>query len=64
MKKGLVIEALILRTMKEHGKLGFRFRYGCKFIKVGSEEERILCEYAFKKEMEAHRKQKQLEIDE
>ncbi|MDF2653962.1 MAG: hypothetical protein K0R19_436 [Bacillota bacterium] len=55
IKPGFIAKAEILR--KERGPFaGFRFKYGCRFLDVGGEEERVLCEFVFKKQLENHRK--------
>jgi hypothetical protein len=55
IKPGFIARAEILR--KERGHFGgYRFKYGCRFLEIGGEEERVLCEYVFKKQLENHRR--------
>jgi hypothetical protein len=56
LKPGLHVEAMILRAEKNLGSLNYRYKYGCFFINRNSEEERIVCEYVFKMQIENHRR--------
>ena len=55
LKPGFIARAEILR--REKGPFGgYRFKYGCRLLDIGGEEERVLCEYVFKKQLENHKK--------
>lgn len=55
IKPGFTPRAQVLR--KERGSFGvYRYKYGCQFLNMSGEEERVLCEFVFKKQLENHRK--------
>ena len=55
IRPGFIARAEVLR--KERGNFsGYRFKYGCRFLHIGGEEERVLCEFIFKKQIENHKK--------
>ena len=56
LKPGFIAKAEILR--KETGPFnnGYRYKYGCRFLNISAEEERILCEFVFKTQIENHKK--------
>lgn len=59
LKPGFIAEAIVLRREKESYKIGFRYRYGCQFQNLGNEEQRILCEYVFKIQIQNHKRLKE-----
>lgn len=61
IREGLVVKAIVLRKGRESYTTGFRYRYACRFAALNSVDERILCEYVFKMELENY--QKELEKD-
>ena len=55
LKPGFIARAEILR--REKGTFGgYRFKYGCRLLDISGEEERVLCGYVFKKQLENHKK--------
>lgn len=58
----LKVDALLLRKKKEDRPGGHRYRYACKFVGVDPISERKLFEYAFKTELENHRKEQEKDL--
>lgn len=56
LKKDFQATAIILRRSDEDKKYGFKYKYGCMFTDLKTEEQRVLLEYVFKKEIENHKK--------
>ncbi len=55
LKPGFIARAEILR--REKGTFqGYRFKYGCRLLDISGEEERVICGYVFKKQLENHKK--------
>jgi hypothetical protein len=55
-KRPFVIEAMIIRKEFEKNKIGYRYRYGCKFVNLTNSQQQSICEYVFKVELENYRK--------
>lgn len=53
---GFTGEAIVLRRKKIGKGQQFRYRYGCRFLKLSHEQERALCEFVFKTQIENHKK--------
>ncbi len=66
IKPGFFANAEVLRKERGPYSNGYRFKYGCRFLPISGEEERVLCEYVFKTQLENHRKLMRLkeELDE
>lgn len=60
LKPGLQVEAEILRIEKGFFGSGYKYKYGCVFKIKNSEEERMICEYVFRIQIENHRKLAQM----
>ena len=56
LKPGFIAKAEVLRKEKGPFKNGYRFKYGCRFMNISAEEERVLCEFVFKIQIENHKK--------
>ena len=56
LKSNFIAEAIVLRRVHEKQKNGFRYKYGCRFINLDNEHQRILCEYVFRVQIENHRR--------
>ncbi len=56
LKPGFIVEAEVLRKERGPFRGGFRFKYGCRFLDVSGEEERVLCEFVFRTQLENHRR--------
>lgn len=55
LRPGFMAQAEVLR--KERGPFhGRRFKYGCRFVNISGEEERVLCEFVFRTQINNHRK--------
>lgn len=63
LKKDLTIRARVLRIERMEIPLGYRFKYGCAFDFRNPEEERLVCEYVFKVQIQNHRKALDLDED-
>jgi c-di-GMP-binding flagellar brake protein YcgR len=61
LKPGFIAKAEILRKERGPFKNGYRFKYGCRFLNIGSEEERVLCEFVFRTQLENHRRLLQMQ---
>ena len=61
IRKDFVLKAVVLRKQREPYTSEYRYRYGCKFVELDKVDERILCEFVFKTELENY--QKELEKD-
>jgi len=59
LKQGFQPLAEVLRIEKGVSKGGYRYKYGCRFIYKNTEEERLICEYVFKIQIENHTKLKE-----
>lgn len=56
LKPGFIAHAEVLRKERGPFRGGFRFKYGCRFMDISGEEERVLCEFVFRTQIENHRK--------
>lgn len=56
LKPGFIAKAEVLRKEKGPYKNGYRYKYGCHFMNIGAEEERVLCEFVFRTQIENHRR--------
>ncbi len=56
LKPGFIAEAQVLRRDSGPFRGGYRFKYGCCFLNISGEEERVLCEFVFKTQLENHKK--------
>lgn len=56
LKPGFIAHAEVLRKERGPYRGGFRFKYGCRFLDISGEEERVLCEFVFRTQIENHRK--------
>jgi hypothetical protein len=70
LKSGFKAEFQILRKEKaeahmvsgvEIAKIGFKFRYGGRLLRLTAEQERLITEYVFKVQLSEHQKRKDLE---
>ena len=59
IKEGLNVQAQVLRKQRENRRYAYRYRYGCRFIGLSNLNQRIICEYVFKKELENYRKEQE-----
>jgi len=57
LKPGFIAQAEVLRKERGPFRGGYRYKYGCRLLNISGEEERILCEFVFKTQIENHRKQ-------
>lgn len=58
LKPGFIAQAEVLRREKGPFRGGYRFKYGCRFQDINGEEERVLCEFVFRTQIENHRRLK------
>lgn len=56
LKPGFIAQAEVLRKERGPFRGGYRFKYGCIFRNINGEEERVLCEFVFRTQLENHRK--------
>ncbi|MDD2189635.1 MAG: PilZ domain-containing protein [Eubacteriales bacterium] len=56
IKPGFTAEAEVLRREKGPFPGDCRFKYGCRFLDVSGEEERVLCEFVLKAQLKNRRK--------
>lgn len=63
LKARFVAEAVILRKEPQKIRTNYRFKYACKFTDLNSEQQRVLCEYVYRIQIEAHKRMKALEED-
>jgi len=56
LKTGFEVEAEILRIEKGSFGSGYKYKYGCTFLNKNNEEERMICEYVFRVQIENHNK--------
>lgn len=56
IKTSFIVEAIVLRRRHNNNKLDYRYRYACKFINLDYEQQRALCEYVFRVQIENHKK--------
>lgn len=56
LKPGFIAHAEVLRKERGPFRGGYRFKYGCRFQDISGEEERVLCEFVFRTQIENHRK--------
>jgi uncharacterized protein (UPF0248 family) len=61
LKPGFIAKAEVLRREKGTFRGGYRYKYGCRFLDMSGEEERVLCEFVFRTQIETHRKHSYLE---
>ncbi len=62
VKPGMTLRAKILRR-KELRDSGWRYRYGCEFVRLTPEDERAICEFVFKAQLIEYQRLKELEIE-
>jgi hypothetical protein len=56
LKPGFIAKAEVLRKERGPFRGGYRFKYGCRLLTISGEEERVLCEFVFRTQIENHRK--------
>ncbi len=56
LRPGFIAQAEVLRKERGPFRGGYRFKYGCRFMNISGEEERVLCEFVFRTQIENHRK--------
>lgn len=56
LKPGFIATAEVLRKERGPFRGGYRYKYGCRFLNISGEEERVLCEFVFRTQIENHRK--------
>jgi hypothetical protein len=56
LKPGFIARAEVLRKERGPFRGGYRYKYGCRFLNISGEEERVLCEFVFRTQIENHRK--------
>jgi hypothetical protein len=56
LKPGFIAQAEVLRKERGPFRGGYRFKYGCRFQNISGEEERVLCEFVFRTQIENHKK--------
>lgn len=56
LKPGFEAYAEILRIEKGWFSSGYKYKYGCTFLNKNNEDERTICEYVFKVQIENHNK--------
>jgi hypothetical protein len=61
IKPAFIAKAEILRKERGSFKNGYRFKYGCRFLNISSEEERVLCEFVFRTQLEGHKRLLQMQ---
>lgn len=61
IKPGFIAKTEILRKERGSFSNGYRFKYGCRFLNISSEEERVLCEFVFRTQLEGHKRLLQMQ---
>lgn len=61
LHKDLVVKAVVLRRKRENPRLGFRYRYACKFVGLNNFGQTIICEHVFRKELENYYEEQEKE---
>lgn len=56
LKPGFIAQAEVLRRERGVFRGGYRYKYGCRFLDISGEEERVLCEFVFKTQIETRKK--------
>lgn len=56
LRPGFIAQAEVLRKERGPFRGGYRFKYGCRFLDISGEEERVLCEFVFRTQITNHRK--------
>ncbi|MDD3168925.1 MAG: PilZ domain-containing protein [Eubacteriales bacterium] len=56
LRPGFIAQAEVLRRERGPFRGGYRFKYGCRFMNISGEEERVLCEFVFRTQIENHKK--------
>jgi hypothetical protein len=56
LKPGFIAQAEVLRRERGTFRGGYRFKYGCRFMNISGEEERVLCEFVFRTQIETRKK--------
>lgn len=56
LRPGFIAQAEVLRKERGPFRGGYRFKYGCRFMNITGEEERVLCEFVFRTQIENHKK--------
>ena len=56
LKTGLMVEAVVLRKERGFYRGGFRYKYGCRFLNVSGEKERVLCEFVLQTQLKNYNK--------
>jgi len=63
LKARFIAEGLVLRKERQNYRTDYRYKYACKFINLNSEHQRVLCEYVYKIQIDAHKRMKALQED-
>mgnify|MGYP000848882241 CR=1 FL=1 len=56
LKPDLLVEAVVLRKERGFYRGGFRYKYGCHFLNVSGEKERVLCEFVLQTQLKNYNK--------
>lgn len=51
LKPGFIAKAEVLRKERGFYRGGFRYKYGCCFLNISGEKERVLCEFVLKTQL-------------
>ena len=58
IKDDLLVTAQVLRREKEKVPINYKYKYGCKFLGLNNEQQRLICEYVFRLELENYHKER------
>jgi len=61
LKTNFVADLLVLRREPQQKSVGFKYKYGSKFLNLGYEQQRTICEYVFKVQIVNHKLKNNLE---
>lgn len=56
LKPDFIVEASVLRKERGFYQGEFRYKYGCCFLNISGEKERVLCEFVLKTQLENYNK--------
>ncbi len=59
LRLGRNLEAEVLRRVKGEFRGSYRYKYGCRFLKINYKEEQVICEYVFRVQLENHKRLKE-----
>lgn len=63
IKPNLITAVKVLRKDRDYNQTGYKYTYGCEFVDLDNEQQRAICEYVFRVQIENHNKKIDNDLD-